>query len=393
MERLEHEGRVAHPRVAVVPVALSARCLWEGGGESRDRRAGRHVGQTFDGERRALDRGAEAVVGNAGPSEPGTPVASRGCDSRLGLVGVLRCGESFGPGERAICPVARPQDVARPNAVALDPQREIRAEADRLLRAARVGCMAAAVDRGPLRRHAAVVEGRLADELDLDPAFEAEDRSHEQMVGVVVGRRPGVRCDLVLVIPGADRQRVADENPAGRRLPRRGQDVRARLVDPRRRVVDPEGPEPKASGLPVKQAAEHARRVEAGHAEPVDRSIGGHERAGVAIGQERVIGDRRERRRCGRTLLLGLLGRLAGRRSGLGHAHAVTQGPFRLLAIRNAVQKRQIGDLLDNFEKIGTSRPKSVPYGINVIADFPMSMPSLTRLIELSQQAHPHGDT
>jgi hypothetical protein len=194
-----------------------------------------------------------------------------------------------------------------------------------------------------------------------------------------------VRCYLVLVIPRPDRQCVADENPAGRRLPRRGQDVRARLVDPCRRVVDPERPEPKASGLPVKQAAEHARRVEAGHAKPVDRSIGSHERAGVAIGQERVIGDRRERRRRGRTLLLGLFGRLAGRRSGLGHAHAVIQVRIRLLAIRNAVQKRQVGDLLDNFEQIGTSRPKSVPYGINVIADFPMSMPSLTRLIELSQ--------
>ena len=308
VERLEHEGRIAHPGVAVVPVALSARCLREGGGESRDRRAGRHVGQTFDCERRALDRVAEAVVGNAGLSEPVSPVANRGCDSRLGLVGVLRCGESFGPGERAIRPLARPQDVARPNAVALDPQREIRAQTDRLLRAIRVGCMAAAVDRGPFRRHAAVVEVRLADELDLDPAFEAEDRSHEQMVGVGVGGRPGVRCDLVLVIPGADRQRVADENPAGRRLPRRDQDVRARFVDPRRRVVDPEGPEPKASGLPVEQAAEHARRVEAGHAEPVDRPVGGHERAGVAVGQERVIGDRRERRGCGRTLLLGFLG-------------------------------------------------------------------------------------
>ena len=217
MERLEHESRVTHPRVAVVPVALSARCLWEGGGEGRDRRAGRHKGQTFDGERRALDRDAVAVVGNAGSSEPGTPVANRGCNSRLGLVGALRCGESFGPGERTIRPVARPQDVARPNAVTLDPQREIRAEADRLLRAGRVDCMAVAVDRSPFRRHAAVVEARLADELDLDPAFEAEDRSHQQMVGVGVGGRPGVRCDLVLVIPGADRQRVADKNPAGRR--------------------------------------------------------------------------------------------------------------------------------------------------------------------------------
>ena len=179
VERLEHESRVAHPCVAVVPVALSARCLREGGGESRDRCAGRHVGQTFDGECRALDLGAVAVVGNASPSEPGTPIADRGCDSRFGLVGVLRCGEPFRPGERTIRAVARSQDVARPNAAALDPQREIRAEADRLLRAARVGYMAVAVDRAPFRRHAAVVEGRLADELDLDLAFEAEDRSHE----------------------------------------------------------------------------------------------------------------------------------------------------------------------------------------------------------------------
>jgi hypothetical protein len=104
--------------------------------------------------------------------------------------------------ERTIRPVARPQDVAGPYAVALDPQREIRAEADRLPRTARVGCVAVAADRCPLRRHAAVVEGRLADELDLDSAFEAEDRSHEQMVRVVVCGRPGVRSDLVFVIPG-----------------------------------------------------------------------------------------------------------------------------------------------------------------------------------------------
>jgi len=121
---------------------------------------------------------------------------------------------------------------------------------------------------------------------------EAEDRSHEQVVSVVVCRRSGVRCDLVLVISRADRQRVADENPAGRRLPGRGQDIRARLVDSHRGVVDPEGPEPRASGLPVEQAAEYARRVEAGHAEPVDRPIRGHERAGVAVRQEPIIGYR-----------------------------------------------------------------------------------------------------
>src|SRR6516225_2844206 len=88
----EHESRVAHPRVTVVPIALSARCLWEGRGESRNCRAGRHKGQTFDGDRRALDVGAVVVVGNASRSEPGTPIASRCCDSRLSLVSVPGCG-------------------------------------------------------------------------------------------------------------------------------------------------------------------------------------------------------------------------------------------------------------------------------------------------------------
>src|SRR5215471_2414280 len=284
VECLEHESRVAHPRVAVVPIALSARCLWEGGGESRDRRAGRHKCQTFDGECRALDWDTVMVVRNAGSPKPCTPIPNRGCDPSFSFLGVLWCGESFVPGEYTIRPIARPEEVVRPNAVSLNPQCEIRAEADCTLRAARVGCMAVAVDWSPLRRYAAVVEGGLAEKFDLDPAFEAEDRSHEHMVGIVVCRRPGVGCDLVLMIPRADRQRVADKDPARRRFPGRDQDVRARLVDPRYRVVDPEGSEAKTSGLPVEQAAEHARRVEAWHAEPVDRSIGGHKRAGVAVG-------------------------------------------------------------------------------------------------------------
>ena len=103
------------------------------------------------------------------------------------------------------------------------------------------------------------------------------------MVGVVVCGRSGVRCDRVLVIPGSDRQRVAYQNPAGRRFPGGDQDVRPWLVDARCRMVDPEGSEAKAAGLPVEQTTEDARRVEAGHAEPIDRSIWGHERAGVAV--------------------------------------------------------------------------------------------------------------
>ena len=68
VQRLEREGRVAHPGEAVVPVALAARGLGEGRGQRRHRRPGRHVGEPLDRERRALDRVAPAVVRADGPA-------------------------------------------------------------------------------------------------------------------------------------------------------------------------------------------------------------------------------------------------------------------------------------------------------------------------------------
>ena len=124
--------------------------------------------------------------------------------------------------------------------VALDAEREIGLQPDRLARAARVGGMPTAVDQRPLGRRPAVVERRLADQLDLDGAVQAADGTHQQVIGVVVGRRPGVRGDLVLALPRTHGQGVADLDPARRRLPRRREDVRPGLVHPRGRVVDPE---------------------------------------------------------------------------------------------------------------------------------------------------------
>src|SRR5690606_28749956 len=47
----------------------------------------------------------------------------------------------------------------------------------------------------------------------------------------------------------------------------------------------------------VEQAAEQARRVEPGYAQPVHRPVLGHQRAGVAVGQEGVVADGWKRRR------------------------------------------------------------------------------------------------
>ena len=140
VERLERERRVAHPRVAVVPVALASRRLGQRRRERRDRRAGRHVGQPLDRERRALDRVAPAVVRDPRAAEPAAPEAPCRRDPRVRLVDILRRGESLGPGEAAVGALALLEHVPAADAVALDPER--RSERRRIgsAGAARVGC-------------------------------------------------------------------------------------------------------------------------------------------------------------------------------------------------------------------------------------------------------------
>ncbi len=182
-----------------------------------------------------------------------------------------------------------------PDPVALGADRHVSLQPDRHVRAARVGGVAVVAYR-PLRRDAPVVEGRLAGQLHLDLPLQAHRNAHEQVFGVFVGRRPGVRRDPVHAAAGAEDQRVAHDRPPARGLPRGQQDVRPGLVDACRRDVDPERPEAEVAGLAVEQRAEHARSVEARDAEPVDAPVRSDQRAGVAVRQERVVGDRRERR-------------------------------------------------------------------------------------------------
>ena len=305
VQRLQREGRVADPGEAVVPVALTARRLRQRGGERRDGGAGRHVREALDRQRRALDRPAPAVVDGASTVQPVAPVGRGGGQASVGLVDVLRGGELLGPRKRAIGLLALLEGVPGPDPFALDSDRHVGLEPDRLPGAGRVGRVAAIVDQRPLRRRASVVEDRLAHHVDLDTSLQAEDRAHEHVVAVLVGGRARVRRDLVLVVPRTHGQRVANHYPARGGVPGREQGVRAGLVDARRRDVDSERAQAEAPCLAVEQRAEDARRVEARHAEPVDRPVGRDQRAGVAVGQERVVGDRRERRGSGGALRQG----------------------------------------------------------------------------------------
>ena len=114
VQRLQREGRVAHPGVAVVPVALAARRLRQRGRERGHRRAGRHVGEALDRERRALDRVAPAVVGDARPAEPVAPEARRRGDPRLRLVDVGRARRAPRPTRARSRPARPPRARAGP---------------------------------------------------------------------------------------------------------------------------------------------------------------------------------------------------------------------------------------------------------------------------------------
>ena len=165
---------------------------------------------------------------------------------------------------------------------------------------------AVVADQRPLGRHAAVVEDGLADELDLDVAVDALDRPHEHVVGVVVGGRTRVRRDLVLVVARPHRERVAHDDPAGRRLPGRFEHVRSRLVDARGRVRDPERPEPEDARLRSSRLPNMLGESNAGRTSQSTAPSGAISAPVWQFGEERVLGDRRERRRSGRALGAGL---------------------------------------------------------------------------------------
>ncbi len=115
--------------------------------------------------------------------------------------------------------------------------RRSRAAGGRIHARARTAALSDRLRDAPLRRRRAVVEHRLADHLDLHLALDAFDHPHEQVVGVVVGRRARVARAVLVVVPFADRQRVDHADPALRRHPRRLDHVRPGDVAPAGRHV------------------------------------------------------------------------------------------------------------------------------------------------------------
>ena len=142
--------------------------------------------------------------------------------------------------------------------VRLDAEQHVGVQAECLISTGRAGSMTIGAHR-PLAGDAAILERRLANQVDLDHAADTSGGPHEHVVGILVGRWPGVRGDGVGAAARADRQRVAHDHPARGRPPRRDECVRPRLIDPVTGHVDPVWGKPEPARAPVEQRAEHAR--------------------------------------------------------------------------------------------------------------------------------------
>ncbi|HYZ97572.1 MAG TPA: hypothetical protein VE575_02405, partial [Acidimicrobiales bacterium] len=124
----------------------------------------------------------------ARPSQ--SPPEARGrLEARLGLVGVGGCRQVLIPRQRAVDPFALLEDVSGADPTALDAQRHVGSQPDRLTRPRGVGNVAIAALQRPRRRCASVVERGLAHQFHLDLTVDALGDPHQSVVGVIVGGR------------------------------------------------------------------------------------------------------------------------------------------------------------------------------------------------------------
>ena len=286
----EREGGVADPGVAVVPVALAAGRLRQRRGQRRDHAAGRRVHQALQGQGRALQLTAPAMVRELAPLEPAPPRLSGLVDVTGGHAGMSRQAGVVGPGQRAERVLVGAEPADSPELPVAELELHVRLQPQR-----------DPVDLGdghpelpveiPLDGAAPVVGTGVADELDLGIPLRAVRPADQHPLRLQAAAAAVARL-------GVDQQGVADDQPARLGRPCRLDHVRARLVAASDRYPLVRG-EAQRPGRAVEQRPEDARRVEAGEAEPFDRPIGAEQRAGLAIGDEPVGADPREVLRAG----------------------------------------------------------------------------------------------
>ena len=100
------------------------------------------------------------------------------------------------------------------------------------------------------------------------------------------------QAEVVPILLGPERHSVGQPSHArgrahGRLEHHRAVEVAAFALD----LV--EGGDRPIAGGSIEHTTEHRRRIEPREAQPVDRAVGGHECRGMAVGEQRMVSDRR----------------------------------------------------------------------------------------------------
>src|SRR5690606_23821448 len=289
-----HRG-VADPRVAVVPVAVAARGLRQRRRRRGRDRAGGRERQALEGQRAALQVAAPRVVGEAAPVQPVLPVVDRPDEPLVRLL-VGRGGRVLAPRQRDEAGLALRQQRAGRGERPLEPDVHVGGEPQVDAVSAREGLVVPGAGVLPAGGRPAVVEHRHAVEPDLDLAVHAPHHPQQDVVGGVVRRGPAVGVGTFrLGVPrphggGARHPPPGAVHPPGGLQHHGAGDVAPRGGHLRARRADPEVP-----GVAVQQRAEHAGRVHAGQAHPLDVAARRDQGGRLAVGQEAEVGDGGER--------------------------------------------------------------------------------------------------
>ena len=299
VQRPQHERGVADPRVAVVPVALAARRLGQRRGARGHDRPGRRVAQALERERAALDvraaTGGRRWSASASQSRQYFSVA-RELRHRLVLGGRARRPPTTAPATRTR--PARASCARSVRAPRMPRRRLLGRGRARGRRSGTVDALVAAVVVGPLAARCgrsrtaggswpAPRPGRCSTSR-CAAACPAPWCRRARAGSARAARRSGARPDHEQV-----RTRSASRSACARSS--RARSCRARSAAGWGRRCST-GPKRKKPGRAVEQRAEHARRVGPREAQPLDRPVGRDQRADLAVGQERVVGDRRKSR-------------------------------------------------------------------------------------------------
>src|SRR4051812_15570917 len=202
------------------------------------------------------------MVGEAAALEPATPEVDGALQALLALLRRARRDRRWPPAQGAVADLAGLHPVAGAGIRLIHSDRKVAGEDQVDVLVADLGVRSVIAAAAPRQPRGSVVEGRLADHLDVDLALEALDLADQDVLGLVIRRRAPVRLEVVVLAPVPESEPVADDDPAGAGHPGGLEDVRpGDVAAADRRGPSPRRPPPQ-SGAPAQNRAEAGLRLE-----------------------------------------------------------------------------------------------------------------------------------